>query len=526
MGVRLGAGPWSAPEDAQACESRFNSQPAAASWGPNLRTVEAFADHLTAPRGRGRLEHPAGSGAAGGAPCGDLVRIDVDVEGAHVARAAFEADGCGAASAAGSAVVELVRGAPFLTAARVGAREVAAALGGLSPAKLHAAALAADALHRALGQAAAAVRCPPDERRTLVAISGGVDSAVAARLAADRGDDVVAVTLELWADPAADTSRSCCSSEAVALARGLAHRIGVPHLTLDLRGPFADAVVADFVAEHRAGRTPNPCVRCNGMVRFDAMLGLADRLGAARLATGHYARVARDRDGAVLALARDANKDQTYMLAALPPDRLERVWFPLGELTKAEVRALARRAGLPVADRPESQDLCFLAGGGGREGFLRRHAPDLLAGDRGGEIVDLAGRVLGRHSGQRHFTIGQRRGLGVAATEPLFVVGKDARSGRVRVGPRAALATRRVTVRGADLRRPAALVDRVKLRYRSGALAGSVAESLPAGRHRRLTLELDEPAEGVAPGQTACLMHGDRIVGWGVIGADGRADAA
>ena len=485
-----------------------------------------FEDHLSSPRGRGRLDAPDGTGAAGGAPCGDLVRIDVEIGGDGIARAAFEAEGCGAASAAGSAVVELIAGRPFLAAARVGAHEIAAELGGLSPGKFHAAALAADALHRALGQAASVVSCAPFEGRTLVAMSGGVDSAVAAHLAAERGDQVVAVTLELWADPAVDTTRSCCSSQAVATARSLAHGMGVPHVTLDLREPFGDQVVADFVAEHRAGRTPNPCVRCNGMLRFDAMLDMADRLGAARLATGHYARVKYDADGPVLALARDDTKDQTYMLSALSPSILERVWFPLGELTKTEVRQIARAAALPVADKPESQDLCFLAGAGGREGFMRRHAADLVAADRGGEIVDTGGVVVGRHRGQRHFTIGQRRGLGVAAPEPLYVVDKDVRSGQVRVGPRAALQTHRVTVRAANLHRPASSVNCVKLRYRSAPLAGSVAERLAPGRHPRLTLELDEAAEGVAPGQTACLMDGDRIVGWGVIGVEGSARAA
>jgi tRNA-specific 2-thiouridylase len=488
--------------------------------------VGPFEDHLTAPRGHGRLEKPDGTGAAGGAPCGDLIRIDLEVGGADIRRAAFEAAGCGAASAAGSAVVEMIAGRPFLDAARLGAHEIAAELGGLSPGKFHAATLAADALHRALGQASLAVRATPVGERTLVAMSGGVDSAVAATLAARRGDDVVAVTLELWADPAVDTTRSCCSSQAVATARALAHGMDIPHVTLDLREPFGERVVADFVAEHRAGRTPNPCVRCNGMLRFDAMLDLACRLGARRLATGHYARVERDGDGPVLALARDRAKDQTYMLAALPTALLERVWFPLGEMTKTEVRELARRAALSVAEKPESQDLCFLAGAGGKAGFLERHATDLVATDRGGEIVDLDGRVIGTHAGQHHFTIGQRRGLGVAAQEPLYVVDKDTRSRRVRVGPRAALRTRRVTVRSADLHRPAAAVDRVKLRYRSTPLAGCVAEHVAPGRHRRLTLELDEPAEGVAPGQTACLMQGNRIVGWGIIGADRDAHAA
>ena len=524
MGVRLGVGPWPAPEDTQACLGRFNPQTGSGKLGPNLLAVEAFEDHLTAPRGRGRLSGADGTGAAGGAPCGDLIRIDVEIAGDRIARAAFEAEGCGAATAAGSATIELVEGERFLAAARIGAREISEALGGLSPGKFHAAALAADALHRALGTAAVAVCSQPEPARTLVAMSGGVDSAVAAQLALERGDDVVAVTLELWADPSADTARSCCSSEAVAAARALAHRMGLPHLTLDLRGPFGDQVVADFLAEHRAGRTPNPCVRCNGLLRFDAMLDLADRLGAARLATGHYARVEHDDHGPVLALARDAAKDQTYMLAALRPDRLERVWFPLGELTKPEVRERARAAELPVADKPDSQDLCFLAGAGGREGFLRRHAPDLVDADAGGEIVDVNGQVVGRHPGQRHFTIGQRRGLGVAAAEPLYVIDKDAHTGRVRVGPRSALNTRRVLVRGANLHRSGASVDHVKLRYRSAPLPASVTENAAPGSHRRLTLELDRAADGVAPGQTACLMQGNRVVGWGVIAAEGRTD--
>jgi tRNA-specific 2-thiouridylase len=485
-----------------------------------------FEDHLTSPRGRGRLDASDGTGAAGGAPCGDLIRVDVEIDGDEIVRASFEAEGCGAAAAAGSAVVELVAGQPFLSAARIGARQIAAELGGLSPGKFHAAALAADALHRALGEASTSVATPVARQRTLVAMSGGVDSAVATHLAVERGDDVVAVTLELWADPAVDTTRSCCSSQAVATARALAHGMGLPHLTLDLRKSFGDRVVADFVSEHRAGRTPNPCVRCNGMLRFDAMLDLADRVGAARLATGHYARVADDSAGPVLALARDGAKDQTYMLAALPADRLGRVWFPLGDLTKPEVRGIARAARLPVAEKPESQDLCFLAGAGGREGFLRRHAADLVETDRSGEIVDMDGRILGEHAGQRHFTIGQRRGLGVAATEPLYVVDKELSSGRVRVGPKEALQTRRVTVRAANLHRPARVVDRVKLRYRSRPLAGSVAEDFGPGRHPQLTLELDEAADGAAPGQTACLMQGDRIVGWGIIGADRSARAA
>jgi tRNA-uridine 2-sulfurtransferase len=475
-------------------------------------------DHLARPRGRGRLGRAPHAGAAGGAACGDLVRVAVRVEGDRVAESGFDARGCGAAIAAGSAVVELVEGAAVLDAACLTPAHVSEALGGLSRAKLHAAELAADALHRALGAAArdGAIRLPANPRRTLVAMSGGVDSAVAALLAAEAGHEVVAVTLELWADPATDGTASCCSPQALLGARALAHRMGLPHVTLDLREEFRERVVDDFVDGHAAGVTPNPCVRCNGLVRFDAMLALADRLGAARLATGHYARIARDAGGPLLRTAADPAKDQSYVLARLRPEWLDRLWFPLGELEKPDVRARARAASLPVADRAESQDLCFLAGDR-RDSFLRRHGGEAPAG----EIVDSRGTVLGRHSGQDRFTVGQRRGLGVASGEPLYVLRKDAATNRVTVGPRSALATRRVVVGAAGLHRPVEEVDSVKLRYRSEPVGCRVA----AARDGRLELTLVEPAHGVAPGQTACLMHGDRVVGFGTI-AQERARAA
>ena len=433
--------------------------------------------------------------------------------------AGFDASGCAAARAAGSAVVELVRGRRLLDVARLTPDDIAEVLGGLSAERRHAALLAADALHHAVGRACAdgALAAEPRAGRTLVAMSGGVDSAVAAHLALERGDDVVAVTLELWSDPGTDGSASCCSPQAVTGARALAHGMGIPHITLDLRDEFRRHVVDDFLASQRAGDTPNPCVRCNGLVRFDAMVELAGRLGAARLATGHYARVAHDAHGPLIRRAADPAKDQSYMLARLSPAILDRLDFPLGELTKPRVRAIARDAGLPVADRAESQDLCFLAGTSGPE-FVRRHGGP----NRGGEVVHVDGRHLGRHAGQHLFTVGQRRGLGIASPEPLYVVRKDARRGRVIVGPRSALARTRVDVAGALLHRPAGAVDSVKLRYRSDPVPCRVKDEPPAGRHRSLTLELGEPVRGVAPGQIACLLRGDEVVGVATI----RPDAA
>src|SRR4051794_35230998 len=345
---------------------------------------DRFARYLSAERGH--LPAGAHTGAAGGAACGDLVRVSVAVRGDRVVGAGADASGCGAALAAASAVVALVRGAGVLDAARIDADAIAGELGGLLPGKRHAAELAADALHRALGAAVRADGAAAlDGDRVLVAMSGGVDSAVAALLCGKRA---VAVTLELWASPENDPETSCCSASAVRFARALAHEMRLPHFTLDLRAEFRAGVVEPWLRDHAAGLTPNPCVRCNGSVRLDAMLDFAERVGAERLATGHYARVT---DDGLLRAAADPAKDQAYMLAALPAASLARMRFPLGELTKPEVRERAARAGLPVARRPESQDLCFLAGTGRRE-FLARHGGQR---ERPGRLVDGAGRTVG-----------------------------------------------------------------------------------------------------------------------------------
>jgi tRNA-uridine 2-sulfurtransferase len=487
--------------------------------------LERFERHLTDPVGRGPSPFGAFVGSAGGAPCGDLIRIALRIEEGTVADATFDAEGCGAAQAAGSAGIELVHGRSVLDAARIGAAEIDAELGGLSPGKYHAADLAADALHRAISHAAAdeaTAIADPEPSRVLVAMSGGVDSAVAALLEREAGRDVVAVTLELWADPHTDTSRSCCSAQAVLQAHSLAHSMGLPHLTLDLRDPFRETVVMDYVDEHDRGRTPNPCVRCNGRVRFGAMLALADRLGAGTLVTGHYARVDHDGAGPLLARATDDRKDQTYMLSGLRPELLERVRFPLGDLTKPEVRDVARRHRLPVAEKEESQDLCFLAGSG-RERFLARHGGEV---ERQGEVVDRLGRVLGTHPGQRRFTVGQRRGLGVATGEPRYVIGKDAAANRVVVGTREELAVSEILVSPAALYRDAERVDRVKLRYRSDAVPCSVSGAVTRGTHDSLTLVLDEPFYGAAAGQTACLLEGERVLGFGTIASAAAAGSA
>jgi tRNA-specific 2-thiouridylase len=360
--------------------------------------------------------------------------------------------------------------------------------------------LAVDALANALGPV---FRSAPSPGRTAVAMSGGVDSAVALLRAAP---DAVGVTLRLWLDPdGPDAERACCSPEAVIAARETCHRLGLPHVTLDLREEFRRAVVAPFVRGYARGETPNPCIRCNGGFRFAELLAFARRAGCDRLATGHYARIAEHRGRVLLHRAGDDRKDQSYMLARLDPKQLGRIWFPLGDQDKEATRGEAARAGLAVARRAESQEACFLAGDDYRS-FLGRHGLE----PRRGAILDEEGRHLGSHDGFWRYTPGQRKGIGVSAARPLYVLGADAAANAVVVGPRESLARRRVRAAGrlyADVDRASA-----KLRYRSPAVAAAVVQSGGG-----FELVLDEPAFGVARGQSAVLYDGDAVVGCGTV---------
>jgi tRNA-specific 2-thiouridylase len=363
--------------------------------------------------------------------------------------------------------------------------------------------LVVDALANALGPA---VRAASRPGRVAVAMSGGVDSAVALLRA---GPGAIGVTLRLWLDPRGpNAERACCSPEAVLAARATCHGLGLPHVTLDLREEFRRAVVEPFVRGYAAGQTPNPCIRCNGSFRFAELLAFAERVGAERLATGHYACIVEHRGRLLLARAADATKDQSYMLARLDPRFLERLWFPLGEQSKDETRAEAARAGLEAASRAESQEACFLAGGDYRD-FLERQGLDPAEGP----IVDEDGLEVGRHSGFWRFTPGQRRGLGVATGEPVFALRSEPQTNTVVVGARSALATSEVWARG-RLHVPVERAE-VKLRYRSPAVGAGV--SPVEGGFR---VSLDSPAYGVAAGQAAVLYDGGAVVGSGTIVPD------
>jgi tRNA-uridine 2-sulfurtransferase len=365
--------------------------------------------------------------------------------------------------------------------------------------------LVVDALANALGPI---FRAAPDPERVTVAMSGGVDSAVALLRA---GPKAIGVTLRLWIDPEApDVDRACCSPEAVLAARRTCHARGIPHVTLDAREEFLRAIVEPFVRGYERGETPNPCTSCNGFFRFGRLLAFAKEAGAARLATGHYARIVQHRGRLLLARGVDGTKDQSYMLARLDPRVLERIWFPLGEQTKDETRAEAALAGLAAAGRIESQEACFLGGADYRT-FLERRG---LVGSRG-EVVDEEGEVVGSHRGFWGFTPGQRKGLGVATGTPLYALETRPWSNQVVVGPRESLARRSVRARGrlhVDVERA-----EVKLRYRSPAVPGTVE---PVSRGFRVVL--DEPAYGVATGQAAVLYERDVVVGAGRVTSSSR----
>ncbi len=360
--------------------------------------------------------------------------------------------------------------------------------------------LAVEALASALGQVFAATSQPG---RAVVAMSGGVDSAVALLRA---GPNALGVTLRLWQDPAApDAERACCSPAAVAAARSTCHSLGLPHVTLDLREEFRRAVVEPFTDGYAAGETPNPCIRCNGAFRFDELLAFTSRAGAETLWTGHYARVVERQGKFLVARGADGRKDQSYMLATLESEALERVRFPLGEQSKEQTRAEAAAAGLAAAGRSESQEACFLGGGDYRD-FLGREGLPTEAGS----ILDESGNVLGRHDGYWRFTSGQRRGLGVAASRPLYVIRTEASSNTVVVGSKDDLAVTRVDAEG-GLYVPVSRGE-AKLRYGSPAVRASVTTS-----NGGFSLDLDEPAYAVARGQVAVLYDDDAVVGAGVI---------
>jgi tRNA-specific 2-thiouridylase len=348
--------------------------------------------------------------------------------------------------------------------------------------------------------------------RTLVAMSGGVDSSVAAARLLAQGDEVVGVTLHLWDYPDDGSVRGrCCAPEDIHDARRVADRLGFPHYAFDRRELFRDTVVEPFVDAYVGGETPSPCVRCNRGVKLPELMRLAGELGAERVATGHYARIERHGERFELHRARDRQKDQSYFLHMLGQATLARLVFPLGELDKAEVRAEAQALALPGADKGESQELCFVPTGR-YDAFVAERAPGRL---RPGPIVDDEGRPVGSHAGIHAFTLGQRKNLGVALGRRAYVVGIDRESGTVRLGERDRLLARGAwldeTSLSPDVTPPFACD--VMVRYRGSAVPARVEPGLGRG----LYVAFDAPIAAVVPGQFAVFVRGERVLGGGVI---------
>lgn len=353
--------------------------------------------------------------------------------------------------------------------------------------------------------------------RVVVAMSGGVDSSVAAALLVEQGYDVVGLMMRLWSEPGIGPNapaNRCCTPDQMADARRVANMLGIPFYVIDTQTVFRQKIVQFFIDEHEAGRTPNPCIECNREIRFSYLLEYAQALDADYLATGHYVQVVAENGRYHVRKGIDPNKDQSYVLHMLDQEKLSHVLFPIGGYTKPQVRELAEKFGLPVASKSESQDLCFLGDGNYRR-FLQEHGTKQ---EQPGPILDMDGAELGQHQGLYSYTIGQRKGLGISTPEPVYVIAKDAQRNALIVGSRQQLGKQTLTVRDVNWisgTPPSEPIEaEIKIRYKAKAAAGVV--EVVSGENTAV-VTLTDPAFGITPGQGAVFYQGEECIGGGII---------
>ena len=490
---------------------------------------EKVMDHFQHPRNVGVIENADGIGEVGNAKCGDIMKIYLKIDDDKISDVKFNAFGCGSAIATSSMATEMIKGKPVSEALQLTNRAVVEALDGLPAHKLHCSVLAEEAIKAAVkdyydkhgiaydesSSRTARIVTTVKPEKILIAMSGGVDSSVAALLLSEAGCECVGATMRLFHNEDAGVSRekSCCSLEDVEDARSVAYQLGMPFYVFNFTDGFGEQVMDRFVDAYERGATPNPCIDCNRYMKFAKLVERAELLGCDAVATGHYARIEQENGRWLLKKAVDDSKDQSYVLYFLNQHQLAHLRFPLGTLHKTEAREIAEKHGLVNARKRDSQDICFVPDGD----YAR--VIELRTGQKAkpGPFVDREGHVLGEHAGIIHYTIGQRKGLGLGIEHPYYVCEKRPEDNTVVLGPNEALFTTELDAGDFNWiaydTPPAELHVKAKIRYRQQEQPATVTQNPDGTVH----VSFDEPQRAIARGQAVVLYDGDTVVGGGTI---------